>query len=171
MIFPLEEAPDVPSRVKHIPGALRGEMVPSPRRRGFPVAQVVKNLPAIQGTQKQGFNPWVGKVPWKSKWQPTPVFLPGKSCGQKSLPGYSPQTCKELHMAEHACTGRRQVWTQPQRVDSAFVSVWLSFPPLSVSGAGSKGPHLLARSISSLLNWSGPFPQVHGSVFQLLFHP
>ena len=46
MIFPLQEAHGVPSKVEHIPGALRGEMVPSPRRRGFPVAQVVKNLPA-----------------------------------------------------------------------------------------------------------------------------
>jgi len=33
------------------------------------------------------FNPWVGKIPWKKKWQPTPVFLPGKSYGQGSLVG------------------------------------------------------------------------------------
>ena len=32
-----------------------------------------------------GFNPWVGKIPWRRKWQPTPVFLPGKSHGQRSL--------------------------------------------------------------------------------------
>ena len=36
------------------------------------------------------FNPWVGKIPWRRKWQPTPVFLPGKSHGQRSLAGYSP---------------------------------------------------------------------------------
>ena len=36
------------------------------------------------------FDPWVGKIPWRRKWQPTPVFLPGKSHGQRSLPGYSP---------------------------------------------------------------------------------
>ena len=36
------------------------------------------------------FNPWVRKIPWRSKWQPTPVFLPGKSHGQRSLVGYSP---------------------------------------------------------------------------------
>ena len=34
-----------------------------------------------------GFNPWVRKIPWKRKWQPTPVFLPRKSCGQKDLGG------------------------------------------------------------------------------------
>ena len=35
------------------------------------------------------FNPWVGTIPWRRKWQPTPVFLPGKSHGQKSLVGYT----------------------------------------------------------------------------------
>ena len=34
------------------------------------------------------FNPWVGKISWSRKWQPTPVFLPGESYGQKSLVGY-----------------------------------------------------------------------------------
>ena len=37
------------------------------------------------------FDPWVGKIPWISKWQPIPVFLPGKSHGQRSLGGYSPR--------------------------------------------------------------------------------
>ena len=35
------------------------------------------------------FNPWVGKIPWRRKWQPTPVFFPGESRGQRSLMGYS----------------------------------------------------------------------------------
>ena len=35
------------------------------------------------------FNPWVRKIPWRRAWQPTPVFLPGKSHGQRSLAGYS----------------------------------------------------------------------------------
>ena len=37
-----------------------------------------------------GFNPWVGKIPYKGKWQPTPVFLSGKSHGWRSLAGCSP---------------------------------------------------------------------------------
>ena len=37
-----------------------------------------------------GFDPWVGKIPWRRKWQIAPVFLPGKSYGQRSLAGYSP---------------------------------------------------------------------------------
>ena len=40
------------------------------------------------------FDPWVGKTRWRSKWQPTPVFLPRKSHGQRSLVGYSPGVMK-----------------------------------------------------------------------------
>jgi len=36
------------------------------------------------------FNPWVRKIPWRRKWQPTPIFLPGESHGQRSLVGFSP---------------------------------------------------------------------------------
>ena len=50
---------------------------------GFPVSSVVKNLPAI----------------WRRKWQPTPVFLPGKVHGQRSLAGCSPWG----YMTEHVC--------------------------------------------------------------------
>ena len=41
-----------------------------------------------------GFSPWVGKIPWRRAWQPTPVFLPGESHGQRSLVGYSPRFTK-----------------------------------------------------------------------------
>ena len=42
------------------------------------------------------FHPWIRKIPWRRKWQPTPVFLPGKSHGQRNLAGYSPWDYKEL---------------------------------------------------------------------------
>ena len=42
------------------------------------------------------FNPWVRKSPWRRSWQPTPVFLPGKSHGQRCLAGYSPWGCKRI---------------------------------------------------------------------------
>ena len=47
------------------------------------------------------FTPWVGKILWRRKWQTTPVFLPGKSHGQRSLMGYSPWDCKRVgyHLA------------------------------------------------------------------------
>ena len=38
--------------------------------------------------RRPGFDPWVGKIPWRRTWQPTPVFLPGESQGQRSLAGY-----------------------------------------------------------------------------------
>ena len=40
--------------------------------------------------KRRGFSPWVGKIPWRRKWQPTPVFLPGESHGQRSLAGCGP---------------------------------------------------------------------------------
>ena len=40
--------------------------------------------------RRSGFNPWVRKIPWRRKWQPTSIFLSGKSQGQRSLAGYSP---------------------------------------------------------------------------------
>ena len=51
--------------------------------------------------KRQGFDPWGGKVPWSGKWQPTPVFLPGKSQGQRSQVGYSPCGHKESDLTEH----------------------------------------------------------------------
>ena len=49
------------------------------------------------------FDLWVGKMPWSRKWQPTPVFLPGKSHGQKSLAGYHPWHHKESDTTKHTC--------------------------------------------------------------------
>ena len=51
---------------------------------GFLVAQMVKNMPAMQQTQ---FNPWVRKIPWRTKGQPTPGFLPAEFHAQRSLVG------------------------------------------------------------------------------------
>ena len=51
------------------------------------VAQLVKNLPAMQET-------WVGKIPWRREWLPTPVVLPGEFHRKRSLVSYSPWYCK-----------------------------------------------------------------------------
>ena len=61
------------------------------------VAQMVKQLPAIWETQ---FDPWVRKIPWRRKWQPTPVLLPEKFLGQRSLVGYSPWGRQESYTTE-----------------------------------------------------------------------
>ena len=54
---------------------------------------MLKNLPVVQET-------WVGKIPWRKEWQPTPVFLPGESRGQRNLVGYSPWGPKESGTTE-----------------------------------------------------------------------
>ena len=48
------------------------------------------------------FDPWVGKLPWRGRWQLTPVFLPGKCQGQRSLVGYSLWGLKESDTTEHS---------------------------------------------------------------------
>ena len=46
------------------------------------------------------FDPWVGKIPWRRKWLPAPVFLPGEFHGQRSLESYSPWGRKESDMTD-----------------------------------------------------------------------
>ena len=62
-----------------------------------PVAQMVKNLPAMQ---KTWVDPWIRNIPWRRKWQPTSEFLPGESLGPRSLVGYSPWGHKESDTTE-----------------------------------------------------------------------
>ena len=61
------------------------------------VAQMVKNLPTKWET---GFNPWIGKIPWRREWVPTPIFLPGEFHGERSLAGHSPWVHKESDITE-----------------------------------------------------------------------
>ena len=57
---------------------------------GFPGSTSGKELACHGRLKRPEFNPWVGKIPRRKKWQPTPIFLPGKFHGQRSLAGYSP---------------------------------------------------------------------------------
>ena len=68
---------------------------------GFPGGTSGKETASQCGRHwRPGFNPWVGKTPWRRAWQPIPVFMPGESHGQRSLTGYSPWCRKELDMTE-----------------------------------------------------------------------
>ena len=64
---------------------------------------VVQKLKRLLQCRRPGFDPWVRKIPWRRKWQPTPVYLPGESHGWRSLVGYSPwgrkgsDTTERLH--------------------------------------------------------------------------
>ena len=65
------------------------------------VVLVVKNPLASKGEVKsRRFDPWVRKIPWRRKWQPTSVFLPEESHGQRSVAGYSPGGRTESYMTE-----------------------------------------------------------------------
>ena len=80
------------------------------------VAQMVENLPAMR---RPGFDPWVGKIPWRRAWQPTPVFLPGESCGQKSLAGCRPWAHKsQTWLSDFHFTSLHLPWSGSGHSDS-----------------------------------------------------
>ena len=68
---------------------------------GFPAGTSGKE-PTCQCRRhkRHRFDPWIGKIPWRRAWQPTPVFWPGESHGQRSLAEYSPWGCQELNTTE-----------------------------------------------------------------------
>ena len=96
------------------------------------VALVIKNLPPNAGHMRHRLDPWVGEIPWRRAWQPTPVFLPGESRGQGSLVGYSPWSCKELDMTEATYRAQR-----PSSLISDPLSLFFfnltSYPSVSLS--------------------------------------
>ena len=67
------------------------------------VVLVGKNLPASAGDVRRGFSPWIRRIPWRRAWQPTPVFLPGESHGQRSL-SIGQKELDTAELTEHACT-------------------------------------------------------------------
>ena len=89
------------------------------------VALAVKDPPAkCRKHWTCRFDPWVRKIPWRSKRQPALVFLPGEFHGQRSLEGYSPWGHRELNTSQHeharTCTHARahththKMWKQPE---------------------------------------------------------
>ena len=75
--------------------------------------------------KRHQFDPWVGKIPWSRKRLPTPVFLPGKFHGQRSLVGYSPWGRKESDMTEHTAHIYRM---EEGRQDSGGGQLGLLYP-------------------------------------------
>ena len=59
---------------------------------------------------RNGFDPWVRKIPWRRKWQPTAVFLPGQSHGQRKLAGYNPWGHEVSDMTENLHTHTLDVY-------------------------------------------------------------
>ena len=75
----------------------------------LPDGSAVKNCLQCMRHRRCRFDPWVWKMPWRRKWQPTPVFLPGESKGLRSLVGYSPWGQKESDMGEATEHAHRSV--------------------------------------------------------------
>ena len=73
-----------------------------------------------------GFNPWVGKIPWRREWLLTPVFLPGEFHGQRSLAGYSPEGSQRVRL---------------DQVTNTFTFRFLSSPKLARKHLRWSGPH------------------------------
>ena len=68
---------------------------------GFPGGASGKEFTSqCRRCKRHAFGPWFGKIPWRRERQPTPVFLPGESHGQRSLAGYSPWGHKESDTTE-----------------------------------------------------------------------
>ena len=87
------------------------------------VAHSVKSLPEMQETQIQSLGQ---EDPWRRKWQPTPIFWPGKSCGWRILAGCSPWGCRESDMTEQLRHNNMKVYLffigEPR--DRLVIQVW-----------------------------------------------
>ena len=79
---------------------------------GYPGGSAVKNLPTSVGDM--GLIPGSGRPPWRKKWQPPPVFLPGKSHGQRSLVGSGPWGHKESDTTEVTSLARTRARHRPR---------------------------------------------------------
>ena len=151
------------------------------------VAQMVKNLPAMQETWVQSL---VGKFPWRRKWQPTLIFLPGKSHEQKSLEGYNPWGHKESDTTERLTLFTSPWWsvvvftskmTMFRIISTDFLRSYQSFQlnPLTCYNKTTKQKtkslnysHLWCSS--SLLSadwWSTHTPPFLSAGFDLIFAP
>ena len=100
--------------------------------QGITGGSVVKNHPPHPSSQcrRRGFHPWGGDIPWRRKWQPIPVFLPGKSHGQRSLAGYSPWCCKSVR-CNWACT-QAFIVLSLCKASWAFSMLWTTLSSQSV---------------------------------------
>ena len=109
--------------------------------------------------RRQRFSPWVRKIPWRRKWQPTPVFLPGKSHGQRSLVGHGPQGHKESDTTE-LLSVRAHTHTPLGRGPHGTLTV--QWKPVAQDGVGvgwrwegDKKPKLAALGYRRSRNYSG----------------
>ena len=101
-----------------------------------------------------------GRFPWRRKWQPTPVLLPGKSHGQRSLAGYSPWGLKELDTTERLSTAQHSTGARWGFPDGSVVKSLPAMQVMQETWVGSLGQedHLEEEMAthSSILAWKIP---------------
>ena len=103
--------------------------------QGFPGVSAGRNPPT--NARDTGSVPGLGRFPWRRKWQPAPVFLPGKFHGHRSLVGYSPWGCKELDTTEwliHMHTGPSQA--MEPKIRALVTSSLIQAPILLLTDCG-----------------------------------
>ena len=102
--------------------------------------------------RRSRFDPWVGKIPWRRKWQPAPLFLPGKFHGQRKLAGYSPWGCK----------GVRDwlAWDSPDKNTRVGSPGDLPEPGIKPSSPGLQADSLPTEPLGS--GWPGPGQKLLG---------
>ena len=83
------------------------------------VTQCKESTCQCRSCRRCRFAPSVGKIPWRRKWQPTPVFLPGESHGQRNMVGHPPQVTKRGH--------KKLDTTESLKVHSLFTSLLAAF--------------------------------------------
>ena len=103
---------------------------------------------------RPGFNPWIGNISWRRKWQPTPVFLPGKFHGWWNLVGYSPWGCKESDTTEQLSKEA----LEHQIIDAFELWYWRRF---------LRVPWIARRSNQSMLKEISPEYSLEGLMLKL----
>ena len=104
--------------------------------------------------KRRGFCPWVGKMPWRRAWQPTPGFLPRESHGQRSLARYSPQGHTELDTTEATQhSGNNSIFSLRKR-KRGVVPFWVPPPTPQPSQGPSRHRSIWAGARASSA-WTG----------------
>ena len=110
--------------------------------------------------KRHGFNPWVGKILWRRKWEPTPVCLPGESHGRRILVGYSSWGCRVRNNLASKQTTAAAEWVHV--LLTRFFEVKLEhLASISFSQCWSKiiliSHCVCNRVLVSVLKWKGIF--------------
>ena len=136
----------------------------------YMVTRWVKNLLAIQETQEKWVWSLSQRSPWRRVWQPTPVFLPGESHGQRSLAGYSPWGRQESDRTDWLTHTHTHTHTPVQ-----FSSVAQSCPtlcdPMNCSTSGLPVRHQLLEFTQTPVHWVGDAIQPSHPLSSLILLP